>query len=95
MAWLDQHPHETMRRYIDRYELDDRELYLLDRGSLVSLAPGAGTWIDELFELFAAVILRGLAWILEDGAAETPRGLQPYPAHREREIAALCLASRS
>jgi adenosylhomocysteinase len=93
--WLDSHPGETVREHIDRYTVDGRDLYLLNRGNLVNIAAGAGIEVDELFDPFAAVILLGLTWILQGGAREAIPGLQPYPAHLEREIAELSLAARA
>jgi adenosylhomocysteinase len=93
--WLDSHPRETVRRHLERYELRDRHVYLLNRGSLVNLAAGAGIEVDELFDPFAAVMLRGLAWLLEGGAAGASHGIQPYPVVLEREIAELLLQARS
>jgi adenosylhomocysteinase len=93
--WLDRHPREHVRRHIDRYTVGGRELYLLNRGNLVNIASGAGIEVDELFDPFAAIILHGLAWILEGGAAGAAPGLQPYPAYLEREIAELSLAARA
>ncbi len=49
----------------------------------------------ELFDPFSAVILRGLAWILEGGADSAKPGLQPYPAALEQEIAERARAARS
>ncbi len=83
-----------MRRHIDRYEVDGKQLYLLNRGSLLNLAPGTGTGIQELFDPFSAMMLRGLAWILTGGADTAEPGLQPYPLHLEREIADLARAAR-
>jgi len=94
VEWLDSHPRQTMRRHIDRYMVEGRELFLLNRGSLVNLAPGAGLTVDELFDPFAAIILLGLTWVLEGGADGAPLGLQPYPASLEREVAELSLAAR-
>jgi adenosylhomocysteinase len=93
--WLDSHPKQAVRRHIDRYTIGDSDLYLLNRGSLVNLASGAGLVVDELFDPFAAIILLGLTWILEGGAAGSEPGLQPYPASLEREIAELSLAART
>lgn len=93
--WLEAHPKAHVRRHIDRYTVDGRDLYLLNRGNLVNIAAGAGIEVDELFDPFAAIMLRGLAWILDGGAADAPSGLQPYPAHLEREIAEISLAARS
>lgn len=93
--WLDRHPHGPVRRYVERYSIDGKDVYLLNRGSLVNLAPGAGIGTEELFDPFSALILRGLAWILEGGADGRPVGLQPYPADLEREIAELARAARA
>ena len=93
--WLDSHPKQAVRRHIDRYTIGDSDLYLLNRGSLVNLASGAGLEVDELFDPFAAIILLGLTWILEGGADGSEPGLQPYPASLEREIAELSLAART
>ena len=95
MDWLDRQPSEHVRRHIERYTVDGRDLYLLNRGNLVNIASGAGIEVDELFDPFAAIMLLGLAWILQGGAAEAAPGLQPYPAHLEREIAELSLAARA
>ncbi len=95
VGWLDQHPHQTVSPSIDRYTIDSREVFLVNRGSLVNLAPGARVQVDEFFDPFAAIILSGLAWILDGGAAEVPPGLQPYPHHLEQEIADLARRSRS
>jgi adenosylhomocysteinase len=94
VAWLERQPLEPVRRSIDRYTIDGRDVFLINRGNLVNLAPGAGIAIDELFDPFAAIMLHGLAWILQGGAESARPGLQPYPAHLEREIAELTLASR-
>ncbi len=93
--WLERHPKQAVRRHIDGYAIGDSDLYLLNRGSLVNLAAGAGLAVDELFDPFAAIILLGLAWILEGGADGSRPGLQPYPASLERDIAELSLAARS
>lgn len=68
---------------------------MLDRGSLVDLAPGTGGSVDEYFDPFAAIILSRLAWILGGGADDAEPGLQPYPSHLEAEIADLARASRT
>jgi adenosylhomocysteinase len=93
--WLAQRPGSAVRRYIDRYTIDGRDVFLLNRGSLVNIAPGAGIGVDELFDPFAAIMLRGLAWILGGGAAAARPGVQPYPPALEREIAELALAART
>ncbi len=94
VPWLERQPHGSVRRSIERYAVDGHDVFLLNRGSLVNLAPGAGVATDELFDPFAGVMLDGLAWILQGGAATALPGLQPYPAHLEREIAELALAAR-
>ncbi len=94
VGWLRTLPHETVRPNIERYSIDDKDLFLLNHGNLVNLAPGADVGADELFDPFAALILRGLAWILEGNATMSRAGLQPYPVELEREIARLALAAR-
>lgn len=94
VAWLDQQPHNHVRPSIDRYTIDDRDVFLINRGSLVNLAPGSHPVVDEYFDPFAAIILRGLAWILDGGADTTPPGLQPYPHHLEQNIADLARRHR-
>jgi adenosylhomocysteinase len=94
VEWLAAQPNEPVRRSVERFTIEDKDLILLNSGNLVNLAPGSGIAVDELFDPFAAVMLRGLTWILEGGAEGTPSGLQPYPAQLEREIAELTLASR-
>jgi adenosylhomocysteinase len=93
--WLDGWPHAPVRRHVERYEVDGRDLFLLNRGSLLNIAPGAGIWTQELFDPFAAMILQGLAWILGGGAAGTAPGMHPYPPDLEREIAELARNARS
>jgi adenosylhomocysteinase len=95
VAWLDRQPHEPVRQSVDRYTINAREVFLVNRGSLVNLAPGTGVAIDEFFDPFAAIMLQGLAWILKGEADMAHTGLQPYPAHLEREIADLVRASRT
>ncbi|MGD8485518.1 MAG: adenosylhomocysteinase [Chloroflexota bacterium] len=95
LDWLEDRPHQAVRPHIERYELEDHDVFLLNRGSLVNLSGDAGIEVEELFDPFAAVMLRGLAWILEGGAAGAPHGIQPYPAHLEREIADLLLSARA
>ena len=95
VAWLETQPGGPVRRLVDRYLVDGRELFLVNRGSLVNLAADAGIAVDELFDPFAGIMLRGLAWILGGGAAGARPGLQPYPPELEREIAELALAART
>jgi hypothetical protein len=60
---------------------------LLARGSLLSLAAGAGPHGNDLFDHYTAVMLLGLAWMFEGLSGDIQPGLQRYPAHLEREIA--------
>jgi adenosylhomocysteinase len=92
--WLEQHPGQPVRRHIRRYDLADHHVYLLNRGNLVNIAAGAGIEVDELFDPFAAIMLRGLWWILAGGAAGRSHGLQPYPSELEAEIAGVLLTAR-
>ncbi len=94
LPWLDGHPHRQVRRYIERYEVDGKSVYLLNRGSLLNLAAGVMPATDELFDPFSAMILHGIMWILEGGAAQYDAGLHPYPKHLEHQIASAVLDAR-
>jgi adenosylhomocysteinase len=83
---LDQHPHIELRRHLERYEVNDRRVYLLKRGSLVNLAAGVGT-APQLFDPFAAIMQLGLDAILQGHAADLPAGLQRYPEQLENRVA--------
>lgn len=85
--WLDRHPHAPMRRHLERYELDDRRVYLLNRGSLVNLAAGLGIGGPQLFDPFAAIMLLGLDAILSGQTADLPHGVQRYPHPLEAQVA--------
>jgi adenosylhomocysteinase len=85
--WLDRHPRTPVRRHLERYELDGRQVYLLNRGSLVNLAAGLGIAAPQLFDPFAAIMLLGLDAILRGQAAHLPNGLQPYPQALEARVA--------
>jgi adenosylhomocysteinase len=84
--WLDQHPHTTLRRHLERYDLHGRCVYLLNRGSLVNLATGL-TGAAQLFDPFAAIMLLGLDAILTGRTADLPAGVQRYPADLETRVA--------
>ena len=85
--WLSQHPHTELRRHLDRYDVNGRRVHLLNRGSLVNLAAGLGTWAVQLFDPFAAIMLLGLAAILQGRIAELSPGVQRYPAELEARVA--------
>jgi adenosylhomocysteinase len=93
--WLDRHPRVEMRRHLDRYEIAGRRLHLLNRGSLVNLAPGLGISAPQLFDPFAAIMLLGLDAILSGDTAGHPAGLQPYPAALEARVARALVAGTS
>jgi len=94
IEWLDTQPHRTMRRHIVRYDLDRTHVHLLNRGSLLNLAPEVIPKVEELFDPFSAMMTRGLAWILEGGAVDFAPGLHAYPAVLEHEIADRALHTR-
>ncbi len=95
VTWLDRQSHQSVRQSIDRYTIDDRDVFLINRGSLVNLAPNTGVAIDEFFDPFAAIMLQGLAWILRGGAQQAEPGLQPYPVRLAQEVAELARRSRT
>ncbi|WP_405030431.1 adenosylhomocysteinase [Nocardioides bizhenqiangii] len=85
--WLDRHPSTSIRRHLDRYDLDGRRVYLLNRGSLVNLAPGLGIVAPQLFDPFAAIMVLGLDAILRGQTADFPNGVQRYPRSLEARVA--------
>jgi adenosylhomocysteinase len=93
--WLDQHPHTELRRHLERYDVDGRHVYLLNRGSLLNLAAGLGTGAPQLFDPFTAIILLGLAAILQGQTADLPAGVQRYPAQLEARVARALVGSNA
>jgi len=85
--WLYQQPHRRMKAHIERFDVGDTYLFLLARGSLLNLAAGAGAHGLDLFDHYTAVMLLGIAWMFDGIPGNIMPGLQPYPAHLEREIA--------
>lgn len=89
--WLYQQPYQRLKAYIERIEIGDSFLFLLAKGSLLNLAGGGGPHGVDIFDLYTAVMLLGVAWMF-DGIPETiSPGLQWFPAHLEREIAELSI----
>jgi adenosylhomocysteinase len=85
--WLDRHPHTDLRRHLERYDVNGRRVHLLNRGSLVNLAPGLGTGAAQLFDPFAAIMLLGLDAILQGRTGDLSAGVQRYPLHLETRVA--------
>ncbi|MFD2265606.1 adenosylhomocysteinase [Lacibacterium aquatile] len=92
---LDNLPRKNVRPWIDAHQLPgERSVYLLNRGSLLNLAPGSAAFGADLFDPFAAIILRGIEWLLDGGAKDFAPGLHGFPIQIEREIAQATIASR-
>ena len=85
--WLNGHSHKELRRHLERYDVNGRRVYLLNRGSLVNLAAGLGGGVPQLFDPFVAIMLLGLAAILRGRLADLPGGVQRYPAELESRVA--------
>jgi adenosylhomocysteinase len=85
--WLDQYPRTTLRRHLDRYEVNGRRIHVLNRGSLINLAAGLGIGAPQLFDPFAAIMLLGLHAILDGGVADLPAGVHRYPTELETKVA--------
>ncbi len=90
--WLAKQPHQQMKDFIERYDLGERAFYLLTKGSPLNLGAGITAHGNDLFDHYSAVMLLGLEWLLDGGAAGMPKGLQLYPKHLEREIADMSMA---
>ena len=93
--WLYQQPHKRMKAHIERFEVGKTHLFLLAQGSLLNLAAGAGPYGVDMFDHYTAVMLLGIAWMFDGIPEHIKPGLQPYPAHLEREIAELSIRIRS
>jgi adenosylhomocysteinase len=87
--WLYRQPHQRMRAHIERFDLNETYIFLLARGSLLNLAAGTGAAGADLFDLYTAVMLRGISWLFDGGAEGASPGVQTYPADLEQEIARL------
>ena len=92
--WLDRHPRTGVRRHLERFDLGGRRVYLLNRGSLVNLAPGLGIGAPQLFDPFAAIMLVGLDAILSGQADGLPHGVQRYPRDLEDRVARALVEAR-
>ena len=95
IEWLNQQPHQRMKAHIERFDLGKTYLFLLAQGSLLNLAGGAGPYGIDLFDLYTAVMLLGIAWMFDGIPDEINPGLQRYPLHLERKIAELSIKLRS
>ena len=85
--WLYRQPHQRMKANVERFDLDATYIFLLANGSLLNLAAGTGPAGADLFDLYTAVMLRGISWMFDGGANGVPAGMQPYPTNLEQEIA--------
>ncbi len=93
--WLSQQPHRHMKAHIERFDIGNTYLFLLAQGSLLNLAAGAGPYGVDQFDHYTAVMLLGIAWMFDGIPEGTLPGVQPYPAHLEKEIAELSIKIHS
>jgi adenosylhomocysteinase len=89
--WLYGQPHQRAKAHVERFDLNGKQIFLLAKGSLLNLAGGTASAGADLFDLYTAVMLRGINWLFDGGAEGAPPGVQPYPAELEQEIARLSL----
>lgn len=87
IAWLDRQPHQPMKQFIERYDLEDRSFYLLTSGSPLNLGAGLTAHGNDLFDHYSAVMLLGMEMLFDGLPAGTPNGLQLFPRHLEQQIA--------
>lgn len=87
--WLYRQPHQTLRPSIEEFHLDETSILLLAKGSLLNLAARSGGGPMDLFDLYTAVMLRGIVWMFEGGSPDARPGVQLYPRELEQEIARL------
>lgn len=87
--WLYRQPYQRMKAHVERFDLNATHIFLLAKGSLLNLAAETGAAGADLFDLYTAIMLRGISWLFDGGANGAPPGVQPYPADLEQEIARL------
>ena len=87
--WLYRQPHHRMRAHIERFDLSGTHIFLLAKGSLLNLAGETASSGADLFDLYTAVMLRGISWLFDGGAEGAPPGVQLYPSDLEQEVARL------
>ncbi|MEO6396451.1 MAG: NAD(P)-dependent oxidoreductase [Devosia sp.] len=92
--WLDRHERRGMKDHIERYAIGTRTLFLLNRGSMINLAFTGRSATSSMFDPFSGVIIRGLLWLLTNGAAGIPPGIHAYPQVLEQEVATVALNAR-
>jgi adenosylhomocysteinase len=92
--WLYRQPHQRIKAHIERFDLDGTHIFVLAKGSLLNLAAATSASGLDLFDLYTAVMLRGIGWLFDGGAEGAPPGIQPYPSDLEQEIACLSLKLR-
>jgi hypothetical protein len=83
---------------IDGFTLGEQILhrkFLLGCGSLLNLAGDSAHFGRDLFEIYTALMLRGISWMFDTGCAGYAPGLQAFPLELEREIAALTVRARA
>lgn len=78
-------PHRTLRPHVEEVELGGRRVYLLARGAMFNLAAGPGDPYDA-FDLTSALMLEGIAYML-DHHADHPPGVHLMPPDVERRVA--------
>lgn len=91
IEWLYRQSHQRIVPHIERFDLEKTHLYLLGQGSLLNLSAGMPPHGQDQFDLYTAVMLLGTAWMFDGIPEEIQPGLQRFPIHLEREIAALSL----
>jgi adenosylhomocysteinase len=89
--WLYRQPHARMRAHVERFDLDETQLFLLAKGSLLNLAGATSGGGVDLFDHYTAVMLRGISWLFDGGAEGAHPGVQLYPSDLEQEIARLSI----
>jgi adenosylhomocysteinase len=93
--WLYEHENQRLKAHIERIDLGGTYLFLLGQGSLLNLSAGAGPFGVDQFDHYTAVMLLGISWMFDGIPADTPAGLQRFPAHLERQIAEVSIKVRS
>lgn len=89
---LRRHPIRPVRPHVEEVDLGGRRAYLLAGGSMFNLTAGFGDSYDS-FDLTSALMLEGIAVVIERGASYPP-GVHLLPAEVSSRVAALAAGRR-
>lgn len=90
VAALRAHPHQAVRRDVERFAIGDRAVNLFAGGSMANLSAGQGDSLNA-FDVTAATLAAAIAFIVSEGSNHPP-GVHLLPERAWREVARLAVA---